>query len=127
MATHDHTSPAHASVRTRIPLNPLSRPYWTLEDAAPDQMDAAALTGIITGIRALARVLANSEAFRDIHSNSESDTIEPSRSPLDATTTEGLFAALYFLSEQAEELSQLPVPRPGRRPVDPIDAGDVPY
>ncbi|MDO1530593.1 hypothetical protein QMK61_17290 [Fulvimonas sp. R45] len=127
MAKPNHTSPAHASARIRTPINPLSRPYWTLEDAAPDQTDAAALAGIITGIHALARVLANSEAFRDIHSNSESDTIEPGRRPLDATTTEGLFAALYFLSEQAEELSQLPVPKPSLRPVDPIDSDDVPY
>jgi hypothetical protein len=29
---------------------------------------------------------------------------------LDAPTTEGLFAALYFLSEQAELLSQPPEP-----------------
>jgi hypothetical protein len=127
MAKPHHTSPAHASVRTRPPLNPLSRRYWTFEDATPEQIDAAALAGIISGIHALARVLANSEAFREIHASSESDTIEPGRSPLDPTTTEGLFAALYFLSEQAEELSQLPVPRPSRRPVDPIDSDDVPY
>ena len=127
MAKPHHTSPAHASVCTRIPLNPLSRRYWTLDEATPEQMDAAALAGIITGIHALARVLANSEAFREIHASSESDTIEPGRSPLDPATTEGLFAALYFLSEQAEEISQMPVPRPSRRPVDPIDSDDVPY
>jgi hypothetical protein len=127
MAKSNHTSAAHASAHPRIPLNPLSRRYWTLDEATPEQMDAAALAGIITGIHALARVLANSEAFREIHASSESDTIEPGRSPLDPTTTEGLFAALYFLSEQAEEISQLPVPRPSRRPVDPIDSDDVPY
>jgi len=127
MAKPNHTSPAHASARTRIPLNPLSRRYWTIDEATPEQIDAAALAGIITGIHTLARVLANSEAFREIHSSSESDTIEPGCSPLDPTTTEGLFAALYFLSEQAEEISQMPVPRPSRRPVDPIDSDDVPY
>jgi hypothetical protein len=127
MAKPHHTSPTHASARTRIPLNPLSRRYWTFEDATPEQIDAAALAGMITGIHALTRVLANSEAFREIHASSESDTIEPSRSPLDPTTTEGLFAALYFLSEQAEEISQMPVLRPSRRPVGPIDSDDVPY
>ena len=40
--------------------------------------------------------------------------------PLDAPTTEGLFAALYFLSEQAEGLSQLPIPAP-------VDSDDAPY
>ena len=127
MAKPHHTSATHASVRTRIPLNPLSRPYWTLEDAAPDQRDAATLAGITTGIRALARVLANSEAFRDLHASSQSDTVAPGHCPLDATTTEGLFAALYFLSEQAEELSQLPVPTPSHRPADSITSDDVPY
>jgi hypothetical protein len=115
-------------VRTRIPTNPLSRRYWTVDEATPEQIDAAALAGIITGIHALARVLANSEAFREIHASSESDTIEPGRCPLaPPPTTEGLFAALYFLSEQAEELSQLPVPRPSRRPVGAVDSEDVPY
>ena len=127
MAKPNSTSAAHASVRICIPINPLSRLYWTLEDVAPDQMNAAALAGITTGIHTLARVLANSEAFRDIHSNSESDTIEPGRCPLDATTVEGLFAALYFLSEQAEELSQLPIPRPSFRPVDPTASDEAPY
>lgn len=118
MAKPDHTSAAHDDAR--IPTNPLSRPYWTLVEADLGQQDAATLAGITTAIRALARVLANSEAFRDLHTNSQSDTIEPGCSPLDAPTTEGLFAALYFLSEQAEALSQLPVP-------SPVDAGDVPY
>lgn len=123
MAKPYHTSPAHASVRTSPPLNPLSRRYWTFEDATPEQIDAAALAGIITGIHALARVLANSEAFREIHASSESDTIEPGRCPLDPTTTEGLFAALYFLSEQAEEFSQMSMPRP----TGSIHSNAVPY
>ncbi|WP_157510922.1 hypothetical protein [Frateuria sp. Soil773] len=118
MATPNHTSPAHHD--TRIPTNPLSRPYWTLADAAPEQHDAATLVGLTTAIRALARVLTNSEAFRDLHTNSQSDTIDPGCCPLDAPTTEGLFAALYFLSEQAEGLSQLPIPTP-------IHSNDVPY
>jgi len=123
MAKPHHTSPAHASVRTSPPLNPLSRRYWTFEDATPEQIDDATLAGIITGIHALARVLANSEAFREIHSSSESDTIEPGRSPLDPATTEGLFAALYFLSEQAEEFSQMMTPRP----TGSTDSNDVSY
>ncbi|MEW9623577.1 hypothetical protein [Rhodanobacter geophilus] len=107
MAKPDHT--AVAPDDARIPTNPLSRPYWTLAEADLGQQDAATLAGLTTAIRALARVLTNSEAFRDMHVNSQSDTIERGCSPLDAPTTEGLFAALYFLSEQAEGLSQLPV------------------
>lgn len=120
MANPDHTAVARDDAR--IPTNPLSRPYWTLADADPDQQDAATLAGHTTAIRALARVLANSEAFRDLHANSQSDTVEPSRCPLDASTTEGLFAALYFLSEQAGRLSQLPLPQPAL-----VHPGDVPY
>ena len=100
MAKPDHTSAA----RERIPTNPLSRPYWTLAEAAPGNHDAATLAGLTTALHALARVLANSEAFRDIHANSEG--FDPCCSPLDARTAEGLFAALYFLTEQAELLSQ---------------------
>ncbi|MBT2144959.1 MULTISPECIES: hypothetical protein [unclassified Rhodanobacter] len=110
MAKPDHTSVTHHGAR--IPTNPLSRPCSTLADASPDERDAATLAGLTTAIHALARVLANSEAFRDLHANSESNTIDPGCSPLDAPTTEGLFAALYFLSEQAEQLSQLPLPAP---------------
>ena len=116
MAKPDHTAVAHDDAR--IPTNPLSRPYWTLADA--DQQDAATLAGLTTAIRALVRVLTNSEAFRDLHTNSQSDSIEPGYCPLDAPTTEGLFAALYFLSEQAEGLSQLPL-------IIPIHSNDVPY
>ncbi len=118
MAKPDHKAVAHDNAR--IPTNPLSRPYWTLAEVARVQQDAATLAGLTTAIRALARVLTNSEAFRDLHANNQSDTIEPGCCPLDAPTTEGLFAALYFLSEQAERLSQLPLPAP-------IHSNDVPY
>lgn len=118
MAKPHHTSAApHAAP---IPTNPLSRAHWTRADADPEQREAATLAGLTIAIHALARVLANSEAFRDLHANSQSDTIDPGCSPLDAPTTEGLFAALNFLSEQAEELSQLPLP-------SLIDSSDVPY
>ena len=118
MAKPDHTAVAHDDAR--IPTNPLARPYWTLAEAGPDQHDAATLAGLTIAIRALARVLTNNEAFRDLHTHSQSDTIEPGCSPLDAPTTEGLFAALYFLSEQAEGLSQLPISAP-------VDSDNVPY
>ncbi|MFK2876666.1 hypothetical protein [Rhodanobacter hydrolyticus] len=120
MANPDHTAAAHAAAPR--PTNPLSRPYWTRADAGPDAHDAATLAGLATAIHALARVLTNSEAFRDLHANSQSDTVEPGCCPLDAPTTEGLFAALYFLSEQAERHSQLPLPQPAL-----LHPGDVPY
>jgi hypothetical protein len=94
----------------RAPTNPLSRPYWTRAEAAPGQHDAATLAGVTTAVHTLARVLANNQAFRDIQASSEG--FDPRGIPLDARTTEGLFAALYFLSEQAEELSQPDEPPP---------------
>jgi len=127
MATQDHTSATQDGAPTRIPTNPLSRPYWTLAEVTYDQLDTATLAGMLSGIRALARVLTNSEAFRDIHFNSESDTVDPGWCPLDAPTTEGLFAALYFLSEEADALCQPPVPRPADSGETGIDSNDVPY
>jgi len=118
MAKLDHTAVPHNVAP--IPTNPLSHPYWTLAEADLGHQDAATLAGLTAAIRALARVLTNSEAFRVLHASSESDTIEPGCSPLDARTTEGLFAALYFLSEQAERLGQSFEP-------EPIHPSDVPY
>ena len=93
------------------PHNPLSQPYWTRAYADPSQYDAATLAGITTAIHALARVLGNNEALRDIQANSEpDDSGDLEGYPLDAAVTEGLFAALYFLSEQAQRLSQMPEP-----------------
>ena len=108
MAKPDHTSAA----RERVPTNPLSRVYWTRAEAAPGDHDAATLAGITIAVHALARVLANNEALRDVQANSES--VEPGYYPLEAPVTEGLFAALYFLSEQAEQLAQPLDPSPGR-------------
>jgi len=127
MAKTDHTSATQDGVPTRIPTNPLSRPYWTLAEVTYDQLDTATLAGMLSGIRALARVLTNSEAFRDIHFNSESDTVDPGWCPLDAPTTEGLFAALYFLSEEADALCQPRVPRPADSGETGVDSNDVPY
>jgi hypothetical protein len=88
------------------PTNPLSRPYWTQAYADSSEHDTATLAGLTTAIHALARILANNEALRELHANSEPDDLECV--PLDAAVTEGLFAALYFLSEQAQLLSQPP-------------------
>ena len=110
MANPDHT--AAPRINAPRPTNPLSRPYWTRTDAGPDEHDTATLAGLTTAIHALARVLTNSEAFRDLQANSQTDTLDPACRPLDTPTTEGLFAALYFLSEQAEQLSQPLLPPP---------------
>ena len=102
MAKPDLKGAAH----TGTPTNPLSRPYWTQAYADSSEHDTATLAGLTTAIHALARVLANNEALRELHANSEPDDLEGV--PLDAAVTEGLFAALYFLSEQAQLLSQPP-------------------
>lgn len=114
MANAHHTSALHEAAST----NPLSRPHPSRLHAAPGQHEAATLAGITVAIHALARVLANHESFRDIQANCQS--VEAGCQPLDAPTAEGLFAALYFLSEQAEGLAQTPEPAP-RHP------GDTPY
>jgi hypothetical protein len=102
MAKPDHKGAEYVGT----PTNPLSRPYWTQAYADPSEHDTATLAGITTAIHALARVLANNEALRELHANSEPDDLDGV--PLDASVTEGLFAALYFLSEQAQRLSQPP-------------------
>lgn len=106
MAEPDHTVAArpYAAPGSK-PRNPLGRPFWTLALAAdPEPRLPATLAGLTMGVHALARLLANNEAFRDSQDNSAA--VEPGHWPLDAAVTEGLFAALYFLSEQAEALSQ---------------------
>ena len=106
MAKPDHK----ASPRERIPSSlrattPLCRPFWLLtEPYAPKHRDLANLAVICSGMRALTSILANSESFRAMQS--ACDTVEATHVPLDARTTDGLFAALYFLSEQADTLSQ---------------------
>jgi len=103
MTKHDHKAPARP-VPTRT-TNPLGRPYWLLALAENEkQHEAAHLSGLCMGIHAVSRILANSEAFRDIQSNSIE--VEPGHWPLDPQLTEELFAALYFLSHQAKHLTQ---------------------
>ncbi len=50
--------------------------------------------------QAVTRILANSDTFRVIQS--KCDEMEQGNWPLDSEVSEGLFAALYLLSEQAE-------------------------
>lgn len=114
MANVHHTSAPHEAA----PSNPLSRLHPSRLHAAPGQYEAATLAGITVAIHALARVLANHESFRDVQANCQS--VEAGCLPLDAPTAEGLFAALYFLSEQAEGLAQMP--EAAQR-----DPGDAPY
>jgi hypothetical protein len=88
----------------RRPTNPLGRPFWMLSLAENDrQREAATIAGLCSGIHALARILANNQAFYDAQLHSSA--VEPGHWPFDAELTEGLFAALYFLSEQAASLA----------------------
>jgi len=111
MAKPDHTASARPYVSAAKPTNPLGRPFWTQALAVePAQRIPTTLAGITMGLHALARILANNEAFRDAQANYQS--VEPGHWPLDAQMTEGLFAALYFLSEQAEALSHAALDAP---------------
>jgi hypothetical protein len=86
-------------------LNPLGRIHWMLSAShGPRARAETVLTMHCTGIHALARLLANSEALRDIQANCES--VEPGHWPLNGEITDGLFTALLILSERAEQLSQ---------------------
>ncbi len=109
MATPDNTEHARADQPSGArPSNPLGRPYWTLTLAEnAKQRRAARLGGLCLGIHAVSRILANSDAFRELQTTCEST--EPGHWPLQGDMTEGLFAALYFLGEEAEALTQ-PLP-----------------
>lgn len=95
------------------PVSPLGRRFWTYEGVEPRDHALAALTGMLMGVHALARVLANSEAFRG-QAESNQDPLAEQR-PLDAAVTEGLFAALYFsLARGLKRLSPtVPTTQPG--------------
>ena len=93
-----------AAARWLADARPNGQGKWTYEGVEPRDQAIAALTGMLMGVHALARVLANSEAFRG---QAESDQDPPAEQrPLDAAITEGLFAALYFLSEHAQESAE---------------------
>ncbi|MFC4762432.1 hypothetical protein [Dyella koreensis] len=112
MAKPDHTASARPYVSPAKPTNPLGRPFWIEALAAESgQRVPATLVGIAMGLHALTRILANNEALRDTQVHSQ--RVEPGHWPLDAQTTEGLFAALYVLSERAEVLSQALLDVPG--------------
>ena len=103
MATVDHTAAASPSAPNGVtrPTNPLGRPFWILSLAKDgDTFRSARIAGLCMGIQAVTRILANSDTFRVIQSRCSE--MEPGNWPLDSEVTEGMFAALYFLSEQAE-------------------------
>ncbi len=103
MATVEHTTAARPSAPNGVtrPTNPLGRPFWTFSRAKDgDKFRSARIAGLCMGIQAVTRILVNSDTFRVIQS--KCDEMEPGNWPLDSEVTEGMFAALYFLSEQAE-------------------------
>jgi hypothetical protein len=97
MAKTDGTVEAYP----HAPANPLSRGFVTEGNiVAPYEESLTTLTGMLTGILTLTRVLATSEAFRGQCDCNDEQPVEDT--PFDPMTTEGLFIALYFLSERAE-------------------------
>lgn len=92
------------------PLNPLGDIHWRLTERRGRRARAEAVLAMhCTGIHALARLLANSEALRDVQANCQG--VDPSHCPLNGQITSGLFTALLVLSEHAETLS-LSLPEP---------------
>jgi hypothetical protein len=67
----------------------------------------AFLGRLCLGIHAISRILTSIDAFCELQTTCESS--EPGHWPLQGNITEGLFAALYFLGEEAEALTQ-PLP-----------------
>jgi hypothetical protein len=105
VAKPDRTAPARASVPSDdFPTNPLGQPFFLGEAAdEPQQRRQAQISGIAIAIHTVTCLLANSDAFRD--TQTQGMPTEPGHWPLSATHTEGLFAAIYFLSQYAESLS----------------------
>jgi hypothetical protein len=106
MAQSDHQPTAHdvESINDKH-LNPLGRIHWMLAESRGARARAEAILAMhCSGIHALARLLANSEAFRDVQANCQS--VEPGHWPLNGQISDGLFTALLLLSERAEALSQ---------------------
>jgi hypothetical protein len=95
----------------RKPTNALGRPYWVLGLGSADAQLApllgtkhhlpATCATLTKGVRALAQILGNSEAFRALQEGC--DGFDPSQAPFDVNLTDGLFAALFALSDQAEQ------------------------
>jgi hypothetical protein len=104
--SHRKQHPRQAEPVGKKQLNPLGRHHWMLSAShGPRARAETVLTMHCTGIHALARLLANSEALRDLQANCES--VEPGHWPLNGEITHGLFTALVMLSERAESLSHL--------------------
>jgi hypothetical protein len=106
MAQTDHQpSPGDVEPNDDLRLNPLGRIHWMMAESRGARARAEATLAMhCTGIHALARLLGNSEAFRDVQANCQS--VEPGHWPLNGQVTDGLFTALLVLSERAEALSQ---------------------
>lgn len=103
MAKPDHTAPARSAAAQRShrkPTNPLGRPYWMFDPSAGSAHQiAATCAALTTGVHTLARILTNNEAFRVLQESCSPN--DPTQTPYGTEVTEGLFAALYMLSEQA--------------------------
>lgn len=116
MADIDHKADAHSLPNEVLsheafPTNPLARPYDVpdaIED--PQQRLLARLAGIHMAVNVLTGLLGNSETFRDQQSCARPSG--PGEWPLPPTCVEGLFLAVYYLSQYAESLSQGPVMAP---------------
>ncbi len=106
-----HPLPTEALSHEAFPTNPLARPY-DVPDAVedPQQRLLTRLAGIHMAVNVLTGLLGNSETFRDRQSCAQ--PTEPGEWPLPPTCVEGLFLAVYYLSQYAESLSLGPVMAP---------------
>ena len=106
MAKSDHKARAQDFEPSDVKrFNPLGRAHYLIrQDMSAQERAEAVLAMHCSGITALTRLLANSEAFRELNANCQ--TVEACHWPLDGQITEGLFAALLLLSEKAAELSE---------------------
>jgi len=106
MDAHDHKTHSRPAPSRALPTNPLGHPFGVplFIEHAP-QREAMQLVSLCRGMHAVVRILANSDLFRDIQINCAD--VEPGYWPLDADLTQGLFAALHVMSEQADTLTQL--------------------
>lgn len=104
MADIDH-KPDPRPLHTEAPhTNPLARPYDVPDEVEDSQQRLLArLAGISMAVNVLTGLLGNSETFRD-----QQACAQPARTgewPLPPTCVEGMFLAIYYLSQYAESLS----------------------
>jgi len=110
MASSDDTAPTGPTTAPDKPTNALGRLHWVEELGAEATgkislvkvaRELAHCATLAKGVHALSHLLCNNEAFAALQDACEG--ADERQAPLNRALTEGLFAALYKLSQQSEK------------------------